>query len=677
MLICYLITYWKLSIRYKGMSSTERFIFAVAEWCLWLYFITEMFSIRNNLERRTIVVGWVIYGIVQIAAIIRINKVARENLLAEHFRNKWQSFRNRGGMDRLVVVLFCIYGTIILYYAIMIAPYNCDSMVYHLSRIVNWAHNGSVAHFATDNWRETASTPFAEFVGLHIYLLTGGRDHFLNIIQAFSYLAMIYMVYSLAGRVGCDKAGALFAAVLYATTPIAFAEANTTQNDEFAALWLLFIVYEIVGVVSEPKVLIWKQKSSVIIRKNPASFFPLFILIVSAGFAYLTKPTSFPAIGVFVLWMVIRLTRENRSRATICRIFQWLFLTAGGALFLILPEMIRNIITYHAISYHGVGARQIIGTARPAYVLINFLKNLFYNSPSIYWPNVYWRFERGIYRLAELLHVDINDWAIAETGVEYHLPAVNYGCDTAVNFVIFTLIWISILLFIVRKVFRRCRGTYLKENKLTGLYPEHYSTAAFLSLFLILALMRWEPYVNRYLIGYFGLLCPAVSLEFQRLQMYRTPGKGREIRFLAMGMTLMLSCVEFGVMFDERRLETAEDSRKSETEQYFATGKDKEKDYITVTDLVKERGYRKVGLKLDAGAFEYPMLRLLQDSITDYELVNVESETADLEDYSFQPDCIIYTGAAADGFPNEEYECHGYIYTKITKISDVCWLVEP
>ena len=660
MLIGLLLTYANITIRMKERKRENAVpmavIYSVVLWSLWLYGSTELLSVPEWIRLPGLAAAWLLYGMVQFLLLLSQGSSCRKEWQRSIARRR-ENGRKRSGMG-ILHVIFVLLALGVLVLAVSTVPYNCDSMVYHLARIEQWSNNGSVAHYATDNWRALSSTPFAEFVGLHIYVLSGGRDSLINLVQAASYLIICYLLFHTALAIGCSRRGGAVCAVIFAATPIALVEANTTQNDEFAAMWLVFFLYEILQICNRTELL--EQRNGGILR--------CLVLALTVGFGYLAKPTIFPAIGLFTIWLLLSLRRKGVS---LQRLAAWTIGTGAGAVIVILPEIGRNLVTYHSISYYGVGARQIVGTARPAYLLINFLKNLSMNLPAIYWPNVYWRFEAAVYKLAEILGVAINDPSIAETGVVYRISrAPDYGCDTAVSFVIMALILLCTLGFALRFAARVLQGIRTREFRLGR---PGYCTMAFLSFYVLLLIMRWEPYVNRYMLGYFAAVTPAVVLQLERLWERRPDadwGKG-----LVFGAILMLSCVELLNAADTVRLHTAAEREKGRIASYFENGRDKQEDYQKAVALAAAGNYEKVGLKLDAGCMGYPLLRMVREASLQYQTVNVEGEAAGYEEEEYRPDCILYIGESLEE-PTAPYVCHGVTYERITRISDACYVIE-
>lgn len=623
-------------------------ILATTLWSLYLYLVTELLSAVNGMKAGSVFAAWVVLLIVEAAAaavIIRKKKydiAAVKNIFLRKYSRK----------SLVLAGCFIVYAMIILYLASGTVPYNSDSMVYHLTRIFRWARNGSVSHYATSNWRAIASTPFAEFVGLHIYLLET-NDCLLNLVQGFSFCGVIYMVYQIAGRIGCDQRARTISAVLFATLPIAFAESLTTQVDVFGALWLVFFVYVLLGI----------DNDKAILAKENGGIWTMLLLGLLLGFGYLTKPTLLPAAGIFTVWVLVRLAKKGM---TIKEMLQRGAVTVIGMLVLIAPEILRNLQTFHAISYSGVGARQIVGTMNPAYIFVNFLKVVFTNLPSIYWPNVYWRFPSLVYKVGALLGVNVDDPSIAETGIAYTVShAPDYGCDTAVNFVMAMLVIVFLFVYAVTFLLR-------KKKKLSF----GYSSCAFLAFILLQFMVRWEPYLTRYMIGYMALLAPAMGMQLQKIEAEHR--SGTYIRGIATGMILFVSLVEGVNMLDDARVSIVTDRSASHITQYFATGKDKVEDYTALQELLQkkaEQGSVTVGLDLMEGTLEYPLLKMIDASASEIQDVNVDNVSVKYEDTSYLPEYIIYTGELDADVLADGYECHGTAYKTFEKISDTCYLI--
>ena len=157
----------------------------------------------------------------------------------------------------------------------------------------------------------------------------------------------------------------------------------------------------------------------------------------------------------------------------------------------LLPELLRNISSFGSISLSIAGQRQLVGTIKPAYILINGLKNYAFNIPTIYIPRSRHWMEAIVYRTAGILNVVIDDPCISEDGRVFFLhEARTYGHDTAVNDVI---AWCFILC-LIWGVYR-----FRKQKNEAGKF---YAVAAAVLFILFCCIVRWEPFVSRYMISY-------------------------------------------------------------------------------------------------------------------------------------------------------------------------------
>ena len=330
--------------------------------------------------------------------------------------------------------LWVFLSGIIIVLAVCTVPYNWDSMTYHLSRIANWAQNGSVAHYATHNIREIVSPVLAEFVNLHVYILSGKKDILFPLLQCSSMLTNIWLIYEIAGKIGCRKVYAYLAAFLFFTSPSAFGEALTTQVDQFATVWLLIFVYYCLDMISSEYRFKYESKT---LEK-------CICMGLCIVWGYLTKPSVLVAIALLVIFLLWRCMERKDSFPSIAKL---LACVTPGMFLMLLPELMRNVISFGSVSLPIAGQRQLVGTGKPLYVLVNGLKNFTFNLPNIYmYQGEHW-LAAIVYRISAMLGVPIDDPSISEDGRAFFLHgARTYEPDTAVNSIIvlcflFCMIW--------------------------------------------------------------------------------------------------------------------------------------------------------------------------------------------------------------------------------------------
>jgi 4-amino-4-deoxy-L-arabinose transferase-like glycosyltransferase len=511
----------------------------------------------------------------------------------------------------------------------MAAPYNWDSHTYHLTRIAEWTQNKTVAHFATANTRQVGSPVLAEYVNAVEYLLLGQNDALVNMLQWFSYLTSAGFVYLITQKLSGGRKTCIFASFLYLAMPIAFAESTTTQADNYATMWLLFFVYIILDfIISEEKLLLDKKTITKVVVMS---------LCISLG--YMSKPSVCAAMLVFLLWLLIRCIKKKESSKVVLSL---VILAAIVTIIPNVPEWIRNFQTFGSFSSSEVGAKQIVGTTKPHFIAINFLKNFVWNLyiPGLSGINAF--ITKAVYALAKVAHnVNVNNPMIAENGIAFAYPEDSvswYSCDQAHNPVLF---WGAIISAICILVNRK------KLNKKTWY---KFSKCAILAYVLFCVILRWEPFINRYLIAYLTLLCPMVAITIQSLW----KNKKRIAKSVAL-ITIILCSIN--VLF------TAEYEMKDHIfkrpEGYFA-GNNYENDYISVCSYVQTRNYIEIGLYFGEDSFEYPIWALLKNKGITIHQVSTDNDTTKYEDYLFIPECILVSDKVE--YNSDTLICNGTTY---------------
>lgn len=627
------------SIEDTGLGS---YIEACCLWMLFLFALTEGLSVLHALRFRFLFVSWgLLDGLLLLLLAVQWKRSGFSVKAA--LRETWEKGRRALKEAPYYGILF-VAGAVALGLALITTPYNWDSMTYHLPRIVHWAQNHSVAHFATNSIRQVSSPVLGEFVNLHVYILCRGHDLLFNLLQAASYLTCAVTVAAIAGRLSCDRRFRFLTALLYMSMPIAFAEALTTQVDNFAAVWLLFFVYRLLEYTDSEKPM----------RFDRSTVCRVGAMGLCVAWGYLAKPSVCVGMVVFALWLLLVCIRRKDRVRDLAGIF------LGALPFVALPmtpEILRNFKSFGAYASPSAGAQQLVATGQPAYLFVNFLKNFSFNMPTPLVKDGHEIFAGIAVTAAKLLRVDLDAEAISEAGREYGLhEAGNYGYDTAMGPVvlwlfIFCVLWV--LLRFGKTQWDKCgRG---------------YVTAAALSFAAFCTVLRWEPFVGRYMISYLALLCPVISTVVQA----QTKGERRApLRWGIMG-TVCFLCVMEMVSLSRYHFKIWEEHARTRPYSYFAGRWDEMAPYAALTDAIKSQGYENVGLYLNkADDYEYPFWAMLDGCRLEHVLV--ENETAGYADGTFVPDCIIWFGA----LPEEEVEINGRSYSHITEFANKEYLLE-
>ncbi len=122
--------------------------------------------------------------------------------------------------------------------ALVAAPNNWDSMVYHNARVMQWWDHGSIAPWNTPIDRQMRMPPLASYFKLALLGLTG-NDVLFNLVQWAFFAFSILAAAVLAARLVPSRGAGPWAAFLVATIPMAILQSTSTQNDVVVAGYLL------------------------------------------------------------------------------------------------------------------------------------------------------------------------------------------------------------------------------------------------------------------------------------------------------------------------------------------------------------------------------------------------------------------------------------------------------
>lgn len=590
-------------------------------WCELLFVNVEILSIFSALNRRNVFCFWCVVCITALFILLKSGKYKESFCFLRKMKDVVK--HNKA----LSVIMLCV-----VFLSLFTVPYNWDSMSYHLPRITNWIQNQSVSHYATHNVRQVANPPFHEFICLEVYMLSKNRDIFLNLVQGFSFLTNMCMVFEIARKLGCSDKFCKVGALLFCSTPIAFGEALTTQNDNLACLFLLIFVYYLLDFIRPDRAKIKNTKET---------FYASYIMGGAVGFGFITKPTVSMGMAFLAIILLIYCIRRRDSVKIILK----LIVTALPViLLLIMPHLLRNLKTFGALFPSGTGARQLVGTLNPRYLLINGLKNFSFNFPNIYIPFSKGTCESLIRSIASLIGVDINDASIAEDGRIFSLGGNGeYGHDTAISFIIFIL---SIFCF-VWCLYRRKNAK--KEQK-------QYTYIVMALFSLICIFIRWEPFVSRYMLPYLALMCPMAAIWAEDIEQNAKRGW---VRGSSTGVICTLAVLELCMLFSYH-VKIAYRQHISRPEGYFQNNSAVREEFITACDEVKETGAKNIGLMTSGDSYEYTVWYMLKHNVNQIKHINVENDTIQYEDLDFVPDCIISRKDLGDNI-----ETRGQQYKKI------------
>ncbi|MCR4657333.1 MAG: hypothetical protein K5770_14085 [Lachnospiraceae bacterium] len=610
--------------------------YAVGSWSLLLFIYTEVLSLFKGITESGLFKVWILTDCILILGVYyAINKrKLKLNEISNLWRRSVSEYKDLPTGYKVAYLLISLSFLAVIILNRITVPYNWDSMSYHLPRIMFWAQNHSVAHFATEDARQLSSPFLAEFVNLHLYVLNG-NDRCFNLLQGVSYCFNAVSVYAISKSLGLNRKWSILAEVLFMSAPIVFSEALTTQVDQFAAVWMVIFAYIAISLTD-------REHIDLSDRECIAD---IIMLGANAGFGYITKPSVCIAMVIFSVGLLIaRIKAHDR----ISVILSAPVIVGIVALFIILPEIIRNIYTFGAFSTSDVGAQQLVGTLSPRYLLVNFVKNIAFTLPNVYVPEISGYLYRFVTFFAGSLRVDINDRSISERGMEYAMNAADdIGHDTAINAIIVSLFLVVIIIAAIRWLITRRRVF------------NNYCWCSVISYIAFMFVLRWEPYETRYQISYLALLCPFIAFC---LNSFSDSSQHREITFFSI---IMFLCICSFLDLETRHFAKYKTEAGVRPAGYFAANKIY-REWTAVTSLVNMKKYSDIGFKTDNYHYSYPIWPMC-DSVKRIEyIVNEDIASAKYEDRTFKPQAVLWFGE----LENETIEWHGAEYKTIYSRGD-------
>lgn len=266
------------------------FLRAAIVWGAYLAVSSEVLSLLNILSRLGVGVAWL---------------AALSGVLAFGWRRgglrgglaKVESLRRKAGAtERWIVGAIVALGGALLIVAWVSPPNNVDSLLYHMSRVVHWAENHSLRHYATARDHQLLKPIWAETAILHLRLLWGS-DRPANLVQWFCMMGSVIGVVALAGSLGSNRTGLVLTAAFAATLPMGILQATSTQNDYVVAFWAICTAF----LVTQATI-------------RPPPILDRVCLALVLGLGFLTKGTYYVYAPLFVAWYFIVRWRQSGFR---------------------------------------------------------------------------------------------------------------------------------------------------------------------------------------------------------------------------------------------------------------------------------------------------------------------------------------------------------------------------
>ncbi|MDQ3441291.1 MAG: hypothetical protein M3478_13170, partial [Planctomycetota bacterium] len=593
---CFPLLWWLLLAR-TGCRRVALILAAIG-WTTYLLAVTEILSLAQLLKPIPLACAW--GALLVTLAVLTRRATARRDVVSD----AWRRYLREPIAIGLTVILAAL-----LVVAIVAPPNTWDAMTYHMSRVAHWSQNGSVATFATHNARQIHMAPGAEFVILHLQILTGG-DRLANVVQWCALVGCMVGVSVIARGLGAGSRGQLFAAALCASLPMAVLQATSAQNDLVAALWLASFIA--IGLE---------------LRGSPHPRLLIAAIGLSIGLAVLTKSTTLLVLPAFSLFLLFAIPAPLRLRASGAAIVLLLAAVVNAGYFTRNALASGSVLGPQAEDVDGVAYRYTNDTVTPRTVTSNLLRNV---ALQFAMPSWSWNKRIGeIVRTAHfLIGADPDDPRTTVRGQRFHVSDAGDREDQAQGVIVILL---GLAAF----------GALLRTNGEHRLLRLAYFACIVVSFVLFCAVLKWQPWHTRLHLPMLILLTPAIAPFLER-----SVPRGIQTPLLLLVLLASLP----NVLRNPSRPMLGKYSifRVPRSAQYFNNRADLLVSYTTATQEIAKSPCDRVGLVIPHDGWEYPLWVLLNriDPAARIEHVEVQNYTARY-DQRFEP-CVI-ARVARDG----------------------------
>ncbi|WP_165945800.1 hypothetical protein [Micromonospora sp. KC606] len=509
-----------------------------------------------------------------------------------HFR----STASRG--ERLLAGTVVGMVLVELLVALLAEPNNYDSQTYHLPKVEHWVAQGSLDFWPTAIHRQVTIPPGAEYLLLHLRLLTGG-DALYNLVQWAAGIGCLVAATRVVAQLGGGRRAQLLTAFLIATTPMVALQATSTQTDLVAAAWAACA-----GTLALDGL------------RRRAGMADLLALGAATGLTALTKTSGLIAVGpMLVLWGVAQLrlallgARGARPGVGVART------VAGSLLVMLVAAMVVGpfLARVTAEFGHPLGPprlRESIPMERhdPAAILVNALRigHTAFDTPLAPLRD---GTAGAIMAGARAIGVDPQDRDITFGREIFPVPAW-YPDEDRVAFPL------AGSLALLGAVFALTRPARISPERAGALRA--YAATVVIAVVLHTSMIKWQTWGNRLLMYALVAAVPLAGLWLDAL-LRRRPAPGRRPVAASLAVTVLATSALAGVLalsygFPRRIVGAGSVFTTSEWDTRFLRRPQWADEFRWAATAVQASGARRIGLVQQNDNWEYPWWLLLRDA---------------------------------------------------------------
>ena len=348
-----------------------------------------------------------------------------------------------------------------------------------MTKVMHWAQNSNVNFYPTQDLRQLILAPFAEYVILHLYLLSG-TDSFSNLVQWYSMFISCMAVSLIVKEFGCNYKLQIFSILFCTTLPMGILQSSSTQTDYVASMWLIIMVYFLLKYI------------------NSGFLKYIFGFACSLAIGILTKGTVYIFAFSFCVWMGTYVILKYRSH------FLYLFIIPILIIIINFGHFNRNINLFQnplgLTEKNNNWTNDVINIKT---LTANFTRNVGLNL-SVPNKKINNFTAKKITSSLEQLNISTSDPATTRIPrYGYYIPFSFYE-SSAPNTLHFIIILFVIFLIIYKRNLSNNEKNYF------------YSTIASFVFFSLL--LKWTSVHNRLLLSFFILSAPIVSYVLYKVK---------------------------------------------------------------------------------------------------------------------------------------------------------------
>ncbi|RAO02186.1 hypothetical protein LAH08_02415 [Micromonospora noduli] len=491
--------------------------------------------------------------------------------------------------------------------ALLAEPNNFDSQTYHLPKVEHWVAQGDLDFWPTAIHRQVTIPPGAEYLLLHLRLLTGG-DHLHNLVQWAAGVVCLLVAARITAQLGGGRRAQLLTAFVLATTPMVVLQATSTQTDLICAAWVACAATVVLDGLS-----------------RRTGWGALLGLGAATGLTAVTKTSGLIAVGpLLVLWGLaqLRLARSRNAASTDPAAAgggrrSWpvggLARTVGGSvLILVVAAVVVGpfLARVTAEFGHPLGPprlRESIPMERhdPASIVVNALRigHTAFDTPLAPLRRAG---AEVIISGAEAIGVDPQDRAIT-FGRELFPEPAWYPDEDRVAFPL------AGALAVIGAVMALARPRRIAPERAGSLRA--YAAVVLTAVLLHTAMIKWQPWGNRLLLYAVVLAVPLAGLWLDALLRNRAGGR-RTVATVA-AVTVLATSALAGVLavsygFPRRLVGVGSVFTTSDWDTRFLRRPQWADEFRWAATAVQDSGARRIGLVQQNDNWEYPWWLLLR-----------------------------------------------------------------